>query len=55
MVWASVSQNPATHGVREVEKDEEIVCRELQNHTLPSATPSAKVVHIEYYQLVLSK
>ena len=34
-------------GLCEVEKDEEMVCRKLQNHALPSVSPSAKAVHIE--------
>lgn len=29
-------------------RDDEMVCRKLQNHALPSASPSAKVVLIEY-------
>lgn len=51
--WRPCTARDLLHMGR-VEKGEEMACRKLQNQALPSTSPSAKVVHIEY-QSVLPK
>lgn len=47
VMMSQAARSPVIFGCVEVEKDEEMVCRKLQNHALPSVLPSAKAAHIE--------